>query len=155
MWYQWKLWLGVERIMSHVCIVTHQSLQVIEEHATLPDLSLHSSRPSDTYMRLYITPSLVQIMVCRLIGAKPLFESMLMVIWAPVEKKNSQWNLHQITKNVIEENAFEDVICKMADILYQPQCIKGWRLIHKAELSFSSVGARSGDQMWGLRIGLT
>ena len=37
----------------------------------------NSLRPSDAYMRQLTRPSLVQIMACRLVGAKPLSEPML------------------------------------------------------------------------------
>ena len=33
-----------------------------------------------------------------------------------------QWN----SKYFIEENTFENVICKMAVILFAPQCVNGW-----------------------------
>ena len=39
--------------------------------------SFNSLRPSDGYMRQYTILSLVQIMACRLVGAKPLSEPML------------------------------------------------------------------------------
>ena len=40
-------------------------------------IAINSLRPSDTYMRQYNIPTLVQIMACRLFGAKPLSEPML------------------------------------------------------------------------------
>ena len=41
------------------------------------DRSTVQLRPSDANMRQYNVPTLVQIMVCRLIGAKPSYEPML------------------------------------------------------------------------------
>ena len=35
-----------------------------------------------------------------------------------------QWNLHSITNISFEENAFENIVCKMTAILFRPQCIK-------------------------------
>ena len=46
-------------------------------------------KPSDSYMRHLPRPSLVQIMACRLIGAKPLSETMLYAI-GPLVTKFSQ-----------------------------------------------------------------
>ena len=40
-------------------------------------VAFNSLRPSDAYMRQSTMPSLVQIMACRLVGAKPLSEPML------------------------------------------------------------------------------
>ena len=40
-------------------------------------LNFNSLRPRDAYMRHQACPSLVQIMACRLVGAKPLSEPML------------------------------------------------------------------------------
>ena len=41
------------------------------------DRFFNSLRPSDAYMSQLTRPSLVQIMACRLVGAKPLSEPML------------------------------------------------------------------------------
>ena len=40
-------------------------------------LTFNPLRPSDAYMRQYNIPTLVQIMACRMLGAKPLSEPML------------------------------------------------------------------------------
>ena len=40
-------------------------------------MSINSLRPSDAYIRQWNKPSLVQLMACRLYGAKPLSEAML------------------------------------------------------------------------------
>ena len=34
-----------------------------------------------------------------------------------------QWHFYQVTTIFIDENAFENVVCKMGDILYHPQCV--------------------------------
>ena len=46
-------------------------------HVSTQELYFKSLRPSDAYMRQKPNPSLVQIMACRLFGAKPLSEPML------------------------------------------------------------------------------
>ena len=57
----------------------------------------------------------------RLIGARPLSEPMLEYLqldpW-----KNIQWNFNRNWYIFIQENAFENVVRKMAAILYRPQC---------------------------------
>ena len=59
---------------------------------------------------------LVLMMAWWLFGTEPFWEQMLvMVNWCPVNK--FQWNLS------IEENVFENVICKVVATLWQPQCI--------------------------------
>ena len=56
------------------CFICYQSEQSVQQKQFS---CLNSLRPRDTYMRQYNTPTLVQIMACRLIGAKPLSETML------------------------------------------------------------------------------
>ena len=57
-------------------------------------------------------------MVCRLDSAKPLSEPMLE--WNIVNctlRNKLQWNLIRNLNIFIEENVFENVVCKMAAIL--------------------------------------
>ena len=73
-------------------------------------------------------PSLVQIMASRLVGAKPLSEPMLeYVIIGPLETK-SLWNFIWNSYIFIQENVFENVICKVVAILSQPQCVNGHQM---------------------------
>ena len=44
-------------------------------------IALNSLRPGDAYMRQKTNPSLVQIMACRLVGAKPLSAPILEYCW--------------------------------------------------------------------------
>ena len=37
-----------------------------------------------------------------------------------------QWNLKQNSCIFIQENAFENVVCEMASILFRPQCVNLW-----------------------------
>ena len=58
---------------------------------------INSVRPSDAYMRLQHRPSLVQIMACRLFGAKPLSEPML--AYCQLHPRNKpQWHFIKITQ---------------------------------------------------------
>ena len=53
------------------------------------DWCVNSLRPRDTYMRLWTRSSLVQIMACRLLGAKPLSEPMLTYSQSGHKEQNS------------------------------------------------------------------
>ena len=76
--------------------------------------SCNSSPPSAAYMGQLIGSVLVQIMACRLFGAKPLPAPMLVYCLLDPQEK-IQWNLNQNTKLFIRENAFEkNVVCEMA-----------------------------------------
>ena len=70
-------------------------------------------------------PSLVQIMACRLVSAKPLSELMLDIVHWKLRNK-LQWNLNCNLYIFIQENAFENVIWKMAASLSRPQCVKAY-----------------------------
>ena len=74
--------------------------------------------PSAVYMRWLTGSPLVQIMACRLFGAKPLPEpSSRTVNWTPGNKL--QGNSNQNTKLFVHENAFETILCEMATILFR------------------------------------
>ena len=81
--------------------------------------SIKSSAPSAAYMHRWIGSLLVQIMACRLFGAKPLSKPMLDCY----QFDKLQWNFNQCTKQIINENTSENIVCKMAVILSRPQCI--------------------------------
>ena len=69
-------------------------------------------------MRRQTRPSLIQIMVCRLLGAKPLSDAMLAYCqldpWELISVK-----FYQNTTIVIENSELEKVACKLAAILYR------------------------------------
>ena len=68
-------------------------------------------------MRQWSRPSLVQIMACCLFGTKPLSEPMLgyyFVNWTHWNRL--QWKFNLIATIVIQENALENVVCKMVMI---------------------------------------
>ena len=62
-------------------------------------------------------------MDCHLFGTKPLYEPMIFINYTI--KKKIQWNFFQNTTIFIQENLFENIICKMLAILSQSlQCVK-------------------------------
>ena len=72
----------------------------------------NSLRSTDAYMRQQTRPSLVQIMACRLVGAKPLPKPMLAYFQLKLKEQTS-----------VQNNAFENVVCKIAVVLSRPQCV--------------------------------
>ena len=83
----------------------------------------NSSPPSTAYMRQWIGWALVQIMACRLDGAKPLSEPMQ--TYCKLHSKNVfQWNFILNSNIFIQENAFEHVVSEMAAILSSGRWVK-------------------------------
>ena len=84
---------------------------------------VNSSPPSVACMHQWTGSALVQIMACRLFGAKPLPEPVLtycqLVPW-----EQTSMNYNQNTKLFIHEYAFENVVCKMAAILFRGRWVK-------------------------------
>ena len=70
--------------------------------------------PGVAYMRQWKVSSLVQIMACRLFGAKPLSKQ---IIVNCALRNKIQWNISQISNFSIQENAFENVVSEMVAIL--------------------------------------
>ena len=62
-------------------------------------------------------------MACRLVGAKPLSEPMLLILLIEPLGTN-QWNFNRNYNIFSQENAYEYVVWKMAAILSRPQCVK-------------------------------
>ena len=90
--------------------------------------------------RQYCRPSLLQIIACRLFGAKPLSEPMLPYSQLDT-KEHISVKCYSRLKNIILGNAFENVVCKMVAILSRPQMVKEPRLSpinrkisHKAQI---------------------
>ena len=68
-------------------------------------------------------PSLVRITACRLFGANPLSEQMMVYCQLdPEEYISMKFDLK--FKSFNQWNAFEDVSVKMAAISSRPQCVK-------------------------------
>ena len=61
-------------------------------------------------------------MACRLVGAKPLSKPMR-GFYCQLDPWELQWNFNRNLYIFIQENAFENVVWKMAAILSLPQCI--------------------------------
>ena len=59
----------------------------------------------------------------------------------------SQWNLNRNSYIFIQENAFENVICEMAAILSQPQCVKLDQLITALDYIIGTVPVK---QTWSI-----
>ena len=82
----------------------------------------NASPLSVAYMRQWIGSALVQTMACRLFGTKPLSKPMQgFVNWTL--RKKLQWNLTQIKKLFIHENAFENIVCETAPILLRERWV--------------------------------
>ena len=74
----------------------------------------NSSPPSAAYRCQWTGSALVQIMACRLFGAKPLSKPML-GYW--FFRNKLQYNFNEKTNIFIQENASENIVCEMAAIL--------------------------------------
>ena len=94
---------------------------------------INSSPPSATCMWQWIASALVQIMACRLFGAKPSF-GWIIVNWTL--RNQLKCNFNQNTELLIHENAFENIVFEMAAILLRgrwviplvtiPVCFMQW-----------------------------
>ena len=73
-------------------------------------------------------------MYCRLVGDKPLFKPMLEYCLG----KKFQWNRNPNLYIFIQENAFENVVWKMAAILSRPHCVN-WYLIKFKQLNHHKI----------------
>ena len=113
-----------------------------------PQVSDPGMGPSDTYMHQW--SSLVQIMVCRLVGNKPVFKLLpeYMLNGSGVYVKWVTGNYFQLYSNrneyiFIQKNPFANVACEMASILSRPQCVKymidSWFCKHYMELHVSTI----------------
>ena len=75
-------------------------------------------------------------MACRLVGAKPLSEPMMDIVYWTLRNK-LQWNLNRNSNIFIQENAFKNVVWKMAAILFRFHCVNSClmaTIIHKSSL---------------------
>ena len=118
-----------EILWNYELISVHKTyyLEVLElvllDNGDFICLLVISSPPSAAYMRQSIAWALLQIMACRLFGAKPLSKPVLVIInWTP--RNELQWNFNQNLKFFIEENAFEIVVCQNGGHFPRPQCVK-------------------------------
>ena len=63
-------------------------------------------------------------MACRLSGAKPSSYSQCCYIVNWTLRNKLQLNINRDATVVIQENAFENVVCEMTAILFRSQCVK-------------------------------
>ena len=82
----------------------------------------NSLRLSYIYMHQENIPTLLQIMACRLFGAKPLSEPML--LYCQLDPISVKFFLKVKKFSFTEIHLKMCVICKMTAILSQPQCVK-------------------------------
>ena len=124
-WHQKIQWHSSEISQPSITKVSIKSTS-IKFHSNLPganELSINSSPPSAAYTRQWIGSALVQIMACRLFGAKPLSEPMLGNCQLDPWEQNlwkSNWN----SCIFMQENTLENVVCETVAILSRGKWIK-------------------------------
>ena len=118
-------WLGISKIQWHSSEISKPSITKvslkstsIKFHSNLP--GANSSPPSAAYTRQWIGSALVQIMACRLFGAKPLSEPML----GNCQLDPWEQNPVKIQSKFLQENALENAVCKTAAILSRGKWVK-------------------------------
>ena len=108
--------LIIEVRLSIIFAITKMStalFQSFKGQACLEGTLLNSLRLSDTYMHHQSRSSLVQIMACRLVSAKPLSEPILEYFQLDDEEQISVKS-YQNSNIFIQQNAFKNVVCEMA-----------------------------------------
>ena len=63
-------------------------------------------------------------MACRLLGANPLSEPMMIYCHLDLKEHISMKYDFEIQKFSLKKNAFENIVCEMATLLSQPQCVQ-------------------------------
>ena len=105
-------------IRRHLYIET-SSRMIVAFQNVVPLLTLLPLGPHYIYMRQWIRSILVQIMACRLCGAKQLSQPMLAYCQS-IGPLGTNWNFNQNTKLSIHKNAPKNIICEMVAILSGP-----------------------------------
>ena len=77
-------------------------------------------------LRHWLLLTLVQVMACRLLGAKSLLESMLS--HHQLNPLDETFIKYEFKYNTFQENACNNIVCKMSGILFWPQCFHCMRL---------------------------
>ena len=98
-------------LLTHICVTRPQ---------------WGSLRPRDAYMRQQARLSLIQIMDCRLTGAKPLSKRCWNILNCTLGNK-FQLNFNQNIRIFIQEKPFENV-CKISSIFSRPQYVLNLRI---------------------------
>ena len=110
---------------NHCCLYKHRRQ---DERQPLISSCVHSNPPSPAYMRQWTGSALVQVMACRLFGAKPLPEPMLAYCQLDSWEK-FRWNSNRNSTISIQENAFENVVRNLTTIFSRPQYLNWMQLI--------------------------
>ena len=86
-------------------------------------ISFNVLRPGDTYMCHWTGSSLVHVMACRLVGAKPLPEAMM--TYCQLEHWENRFSevVIRIKIFLVEKLRLEMSSAKVAAILFRPQCV--------------------------------
>ena len=129
LWGDCTVWYfcSVMMLMCYLCVdvslnVNHLLNQVHIDYTTKKLLNLfitHCDWPGGDIWQTWL--SLVLVVVCHLFGAKPLPETML-IYGQLVPEEKVQWKFNPNTKLFFQDNAFKNVVCKMAAILLKSQC---------------------------------
>ena len=101
--------------------------------------NLNSSPPSAAYMRQWIGSALVQIMACRLFGAKPLSKPLLGYCQLNPQEQTSSETLIKIQKF-----SFTKIHLKISSAKWWPFCRGGDELMHWLQGSSPSNGRQKG-----------
>ena len=99
-------------------------------------LRVKQLKPKEAYMRQWTRPSLVQIMSCRLFGAKALSKPSR--AYCQLESREHISMKYFVKFKSFQENAFENVICEKAGILSRFQCVN-WFSSCKLSLNSHSL----------------
>ena len=102
-------------------------------------------------------PSLVQIMACRLFGAKPLSEPMMEYFSKRLcqIRNKFQWNFNRDVNIFIQENAFENVVVEMSAIFCRPQCVIKWNFRYShIQYKYCFAGHRIYSPVWDTTLQL-
>ena len=97
-------------LLTHICVTRPQWVNL-----SWQIILFNSLKPSDTYMRLYNISTLLQILACRLFGAKPLTESML-----PYYQLNPNEHPSEILFKV-QKFSFKEMSVKWRSFFSRPQ----------------------------------
>ena len=103
--------------IKHICFIK------LGRHLPQPQ-SVNSLRPRGAYMRQETRSSLLQIMACRLFGAKPLSEPILEIFIGLLEANFSEI-LIVIHIFSFMKMRLKKIVWITAAILSRPQCVKG------------------------------
>ena len=106
---------------TQVTLVTYQGKIICIIVGTID--KFNSTRPCDAYMRYWLMASLVQIMACRLFGAKPLSKSVMALLLTGDFGIKCKWNFNRDLLSFIQAKEFKNVVFKTTAI-FRPEFVK-------------------------------